>query len=72
MLGGNGQPPSFGNRIAASSSYRNTSNGTSQGLTAYVFATAPITLDATKQLQSVTLPSTVAGGSLHVFAITAG
>jgi hypothetical protein len=72
MLGGRGDPPSFGNRIAAQSQYRNSNSGTSQGLVAYLFTTAPIGLDATKRLQSVTLPSSVAGGTLHVFAITAG
>lgn len=71
-LGGGGQAPSFGNRIAATSSYRNSTNGTSQGLATYVFATAPITLDAAKVIRNVTLPLSVSGGSLHVFAITAG
>jgi hypothetical protein len=71
-LGGGGQAPSFGNRIAATSSYRNSANGSTQGLATYVFATAPITVDAAKVLKSVTLPLSVSGGSLHVFAITAG
>jgi predicted alpha-1,2-mannosidase len=71
-LGGGGGTPSFGNRIAAASQYRNSTNGTSQGISAYVFATAPIELDAAKQIKSVTLPSQVAGGTLHVFAVTAG
>ncbi len=71
-LGGGGQRPSFGNRIAATSSYRNSTNGTTQGLATYVFATEPITVDGTKTLKSVTLPLSVTGGSLHVFAVTAG
>ncbi|TCO57295.1 GH92 family glycosyl hydrolase [Actinocrispum wychmicini] len=71
-LGGGGQTPSFGNRIAAASQYRNSVNGNTQGITTYVFATAPIGLDATKQIRSVTLPGSVSGGSLHVFALTAG
>jgi predicted alpha-1,2-mannosidase len=71
-LGGGGQTPSFDNRIAAASSYRNSTNGTTQGIKAYVFATAPVPLDGSKQLKSITLPSSVSGGSLHVFAVTAG
>jgi hypothetical protein len=71
-LGGGGQAPSFGNRIAATSSYRNSTNGTTQGLATYVFATEPITVDAAKQVRSVTLPLSVSGGSLHVFAISTG
>jgi predicted alpha-1,2-mannosidase len=71
-LGGGGQQPSFDNRIAVTSLYRNSVNGSSQGLQTFVFATVPIALDAAKQLRSITLPSTVAGGTLHVFAVTAG
>ncbi|MEV4315740.1 GH92 family glycosyl hydrolase [Actinocrispum sp. NPDC049592] len=71
-LGGGGQQPSFNNRIAATSSYRNSTNGTTQGLATYVFATEPITVDGTKTIRSVTLPLSVTGGSLHVFAVTAG
>lgn len=34
-----------------------------------IFATAPITLQAGKQLASVTLPSATDGGVIHVFAV---
>jgi hypothetical protein len=71
-LGGGGQAPAFDNRIAVKSQYRNATNGSSQGISTYVFATAPIQLDSTKQLRTVTLPAAVTGGTLHVFAITAG
>jgi predicted alpha-1,2-mannosidase len=71
-LGGGGQQPSFDNRIVVKSSYRNSINGTSQGLATYVFATAPIGLDPGRTPASVTLPSSVAGGVLHVFALSAG
>nr|WP_042195032.1 GH92 family glycosyl hydrolase [Kibdelosporangium sp. MJ126-NF4] len=71
-LGGGGQQPSFGNRIAATSSYRNSVNGSSQGLNTYVFATEPVGLDPSKQVKSVTLPPTVSGGTLHVFALAVG
>ena len=37
-----------------------------------MFATAPIPLRADKQVRSVTLPATVAGGTFHVFAIAVG
>jgi hypothetical protein len=34
-----------------------------------VFATAPIALQAGKQLASVTLPATTDGGVIHIFAV---
>ncbi|RSM67497.1 alpha-mannosidase [Kibdelosporangium aridum] len=71
-LGGGGQQPSFGNRIAVTSTYRNSVNGSSQNLNTYVFATAPVALDPSKQVRSVTLPSAVSGGALHVFTVSAG
>ncbi|ONI85404.1 alpha-mannosidase [Actinosynnema sp. ALI-1.44] len=71
-LGGGGQQPSFGNRVAVTSSYRNSVNGSSQGLNTYVFATEPVGLDPSKQVRSVTLPPSVSGGTLHVFTVAAG
>jgi predicted alpha-1,2-mannosidase len=70
-LGGGGQPVSFDNRIAAQMPYRNSIGGSPQTITTYVFASAPVALTAGKQIASVTLPSTVDGGALHVFAVTA-
>lgn len=70
-LGGGNQEISFGNRVAVRLPYRNGGNGP-QYLATYLFATAPIELPAGKQVRSVTLPSEVEGGGLHVFAITAG
>ncbi len=68
-LGGNpSAPPQFDNRIVATTPYRNSSSGTPQPLKVFVFATAPIPLQG-KQVQSVTLPSSVSGGTFHVFAI---
>jgi hypothetical protein len=52
--------------------YRSAVSGTPQQITTYLFATAPIELQTGKQVASVTLPSTVDGGTAHVFAITAG
>ncbi len=71
-LGGGGAQPAFGNRIVLSTPYRNSAGGDPQQIRTMVFATAPIMLDAGKTVASVTLPSGVSGGSLHVFAIAAG
>ncbi|MDX6346610.1 MAG: hypothetical protein QOF84_1400 [Streptomyces sp.] len=68
-LGGGNRQPSYGNTIALRTSYRDVSGGGSQQVGTDIFAAAPITLAAGKQLKSVTLPSTVAGGALHVFAL---
>ncbi|WP_081790032.1 GH92 family glycosyl hydrolase [Kutzneria albida] len=71
-LGGNGNTqPLYGNRVVASTPYRNTSGGTSQQLTVYLFATAPVALDPNKKIKSITVPSEVKGGTFHVFAIAA-
>ncbi|RKT57229.1 GH92 family glycosyl hydrolase [Saccharothrix australiensis] len=68
-LGGNpSTPPSFDNRVVATTPYRNSPSGESQPVKVFVFATAPITLQA-KQIRSVTLPTSVTGGTFHVFAI---
>ena len=67
-LGGGGTPtPSYGNVVAATTGYRDFSGG-SQQVNTYVFATAPIALDASKQVASITLPSSTDQGMLHVFA----
>ncbi|MEU5693671.1 GH92 family glycosyl hydrolase [Actinosynnema sp. NPDC020468] len=72
-LGGSADlPPSFDNRILLTTPYRNNSGGEAQRIKVYVFATAPIPLPADKQVKSVTLPSSVAGGTFHVFAIGVG
>jgi hypothetical protein len=68
-LGGGGSPVEFGNVIAARSAYRNSAGGTSQQVGTYLFATAPIALQAGKRVASVTLPSTSTGGTIHVFAV---
>jgi hypothetical protein len=70
VLGGAANlPPSFDNRTVASMPYRNNSSGEPQQLEVHVFATAPIALQADKQVRSVTLPASVTGGTFHVFAI---
>ncbi|OLB76443.1 MAG: alpha-mannosidase [Actinobacteria bacterium 13_2_20CM_2_71_6] len=67
-LGGGGEGLQFGNVVAAATPYRNSSGGPQQVFT-YVFATAPIALQAGKQVASVTLPATTNGGDMHVFSI---
>jgi len=71
-LGGGGAQPAFGNRIVLSTPYRNASGSDPQPIRTMVFGTNPITLDAGKTVASVTLPSNVGGGALHVFAIGIG
>jgi hypothetical protein len=50
-------------------SYRNNVGGSSQTLTVYVFG-AQVALTSGKTVASVTLPTSVTGGQLHVFAIS--
>ncbi|WP_222426641.1 GH92 family glycosyl hydrolase [Amycolatopsis rhizosphaerae] len=71
-LGGNNAQPAYGNRTVITTSYRNSVGGDPQQIKTYVFASAPVTLDAGKQVASVTLPGTVTGGNLHVFGIAIG
>ncbi len=59
--------PAFGNGIVTSMPYRNGSAGR-QTLSIYLYY-AGVMLQSGKTVQSVTLPSTVSGGQLHVFAI---
>ncbi|QFZ22923.1 glycoside hydrolase family 92 protein [Saccharothrix syringae] len=65
------QQPSYGNRIVATTPYRNSTGGESQRMDVHVFATAPIALREGRQVRSVTLPATVTGGTFHVFAVAA-
>jgi len=59
---------SFGNGIAASMPYRNSSGGSSQQLGMRVY-TDNIPLEAGKSVASVTLPNGANQGLLHVFAL---
>jgi len=67
-LGGGTVPPSFGNGKVATMPYRNTPTG-KQTVTTYVFYT-DVLLSAGKTIKSVTLPSSVTRGQLHVFAVS--
>lgn len=71
-LGAGAAQPAFGNQAAFTTPYRNSTGGNPQTINTYVFSSAPITLDAGKTVKSVTLPSTVNGGQLHVFAVGVG
>jgi hypothetical protein len=67
-LAGGKVGPQFGNAVAATMPYRNAGNGKDPVVT-HLFATAPIALQPGKQVSSLTLPGTVSGGELHVFAV---
>jgi predicted alpha-1,2-mannosidase len=69
-LGGNNNPVAYGNVLAAKSAYRNSTSGSSQTINTYVFVTAPIALDTTKTIKSITLPNS--GGRFHVFDVVTG
>ncbi|GER92141.1 hypothetical protein KDW_63030 [Dictyobacter vulcani] len=68
-LGAGNSQPSYGNVVAVKTSYRNAGSGQDQVGT-YVFASAPIALNASKQVASITFPSSVDQGALHIFALT--
>lgn len=70
-LAAGGGSPQFGNVIVATTPYRNYQDGSSQRVTTYVFAET-IPVNSSKTVASVTLPATVANGSIGVFAISAG
>ena len=59
-----------GNSIAGQVSYRNTSTGQENNHTTYIFYTS-VGLTAGKTIQSVTLPTSVNQGALHVFSVAA-
>jgi hypothetical protein len=65
-LGAGANPIAYNNVVAIKTPYRNPN----QQVTTYVFASAPITLDTSKTVASITLPSTMTGGMLHIFAFT--
>ena len=58
--------PAAADTIVAETSYRNTKTG-HQTVNTYLFYTS-VTLDPSKTVQSLTLPSSLAGGALHVFS----
>ncbi len=60
--------PSFSNSVAATMSYRNNAGG-KQALTSYLFSSS-IALQPGETIKSVTLPTSISGGQLHVFAVS--
>jgi predicted alpha-1,2-mannosidase len=69
-LNGGGGQPSYGNKVAATTSYRDCGGcpGGQQTVGTDVFYTS-LPVDPGKTLASVTLPSQVTQGNLHIFAI---
>jgi predicted alpha-1,2-mannosidase len=59
-----------GNRVVATMSHRNSVSGSSDNIQVFVFE-QDVTLGTGKQVASVTLPASVSGGQLHVFAVAA-
>ncbi|WBO62084.1 lectin [Streptomyces camelliae] len=71
-LGGGTGSPLADNTVAVTTSYRNQAGTAADSTTTYVFATKPVALAAGKTVSGVRLPSDVASGGLHVFAIGFG
>jgi hypothetical protein len=75
LLQGGSEQPRFGNTVVASTPYVNSAFPRygfrlHRPYASYLFATAPITLAAGKQVRSVTLPTGGTGGAAHVFAVS--
>ncbi|MFL5664344.1 MAG: hypothetical protein ACJ8BW_23820, partial [Ktedonobacteraceae bacterium] len=67
VLAGGKVPPSYGNQTAVTTNYRNGPTG-QQTVKTYVFYT-DVALTPGKTVVSVTLPSTLNQGHLHIFAV---
>jgi hypothetical protein len=68
------QPASSGNITVATMPYRNSTGGTSQQITMFVFA-EEVPLDSSKTVKSVTFPNVAnntGGTAMHVLAVTTG
>jgi hypothetical protein len=66
-LGAGATPPLYGNAVAATTPYRDTTDGGRQVITTYLFA-ASGSIAGGKTVASVTFPSSVSSGELHAFA----
>ena len=71
LNGGYAGGPSYGNHIVATLPYRNHLSGYREGVHTYLFEAA-VPLTAGKVVASVTLPSSVDQGTLHIFALAVG
>lgn len=72
LLKGGAETPQFGNTVVATVPYVNSAFPRymfrlQRPYTSYLFATAPIALDAAKQVRSITLPASTGAGQAHVF-----
>ncbi len=67
-LGAGTTKPAFGNTVVAATPYRDTTTGTNQTVTTYIFE-ADAALSGGKPVASVTLQAPPAGGGFHVFAL---
>ena len=67
-LGGGSASVPTGDTQAVKTAYRNNTTGF-ELMPTYLFATDPIALQPGKRLASVTLPSAVTGGAMHIFSI---
>jgi hypothetical protein len=70
-LNGGSASVQAGNTAAITTSYRDTTSGGRDTVTAIVFATSAIPLNSGKTVSGVTLPAGVDQGELHIFAIAA-
>jgi predicted alpha-1,2-mannosidase len=68
-LGGGSASVMAADTTVATMSYRNQSGASADSISTYLFATKPMNLASGKTAASVTLPSNVASGGLHIFAI---
>jgi hypothetical protein len=68
-LNAGGEPIAFNNTVAAKLADRN-SGGSPDTTETYLFTTAPISLDKSKTVASITLSSSTNQGALHVFAFS--
>jgi len=71
LNGGSAAAPIASDTIAATTPYRDTSNGGRDTVKAYMFST-DAALTAGKTVASITLPTATTAGPLHVFAFSVG
>ncbi|MBV9713360.1 MAG: hypothetical protein JO011_20855, partial [Ktedonobacteraceae bacterium] len=68
-LAAGSEPVAFNNQVATKLSYRN-SGGAPDPTATYLFTTAPISLNTSKTVASITLNSAMNQGAIHIFAFT--
>jgi predicted alpha-1,2-mannosidase len=66
-LGAGAEGPQYGNTTVATTAYRDTTDGGEQTINTYLFSDAA-SISGGKTVSSVTFPSSVSSGELHVFA----